>query len=342
MELIKENVSLKTLNTFGIDVNAKLFSSFQSIQELKHLIKINNTPNQGGKEILILGGGSNMLFTKNPEQWIWQNCIKGIEIVKDLPEELHLRVGAGENWHSFVLYCVNNNWGGIENLSLIPGCVGAGPMQNIGAYGVELKDSCTAVECVELKTGNSIVFNSEECEFGYRESIFKNKVKDKYVITFVYFRLSKNPKVNTQYGSIKEELEAMKISQPTIKDVSNAVIKIRQSKLPNPLELGNAGSFFKNPVISKDIFENIKLKFPDVISYPSSNGNIKLAAGWLIENCGLKGYREKNVGVHSKQALVLVNYGDSQGSEIWDLSEKVIQTVYQKYHVMLEREVNIY
>jgi UDP-N-acetylmuramate dehydrogenase len=336
---IQQNISLKTLNTFGIDVNAKLFSSFNTEDELKNLIEINQKEK---KEVLILGGGSNILFTKNPEQWVWQNCIKGIKPIFDSADTVILKVGAGENWHKFVLFCVDKNWGGIENLSLIPGCVGAGPMQNIGAYGVELKDTCYSVECIELKTGQSKTFTAQECEFGYRESIFKQKVKDQFVITYVYFKLSKNAAVNTQYGSIQQELEVMKITEPTLKDVSNAVINIRQSKLPNPLELGNAGSFFKNPLIPQAKFNTLKEKFPQIISYPAANGNIKLAAGWLIEQCGLKGYRQNNVGIHSKQALVIVNYGNSRGSDIWEVSEKVIQTVKETFDVELEREVNIY
>ena len=339
MQEPQKNISLKTLNTFGIDVSAELFSSFNTEAELKNLIELNKNEK---KEVLILGGGSNILFTKNPEQWVWQNCIKGIEVTSDSSNEVLLKVGAGENWHNFVLYCVDKNWGGIENLSLIPGCVGAGPMQNIGAYGAELKDTCHAVECIERKTGQSKTFTAQECEFGYRESIFKQKVKDQYVISYVYFKLSKNASVNTQYGSIQQELDAMKITEPTLKDVSNAVINIRQSKLPNPIELGNAGSFFKNPVVSQVKFNSIKEKFPQIISYPAANGNVKLAAGWLIEQCGLKGYRQNNVGIHSKQALVIVNYGNSKGSEIWELSEKVIQTVKEMFDVDLEREVNIY
>lgn len=339
MQEPQKNISLKTLNTFGIDVSAELFSSFNTEEELKYLIELNKNEK---KEVLILGGGSNILFTKNPEQWVWQNCIKGIEVISDSSNEVLIKVGAGENWHNFVLYCVDKNWGGIENLSLIPGCVGAGPMQNIGAYGAELKDTCHAVECIECKTGQSKTFTAQECEFGYRESIFKQKVKDQYVITYVYFKLSKNAKVNTQYGSIQQELDAMQIAEPTLKDVSNAVINIRKSKLPNPSELGNAGSFFKNPVISEAKFNSLKEKFPQIISYPAANGNVKLAAGWLIEQCGLKGFRQNNVGVHSKQALVIVNYGNSKGSEIWELSEKVIQTVKDTFDVELEREVNIY
>ena len=339
MNSIKENTSLKPLNTFGIDVNAELFSKFSSIQELQVLIAENRTQK---KEVLILGGGSNILFTKNPSQWIWQNCIKGIEVEYEDENSVELRVGAGENWHDLVIFCVDKNWGGIENLSLIPGCVGAGPMQNIGAYGVELKDTCIAVECLDRTSGVENKFSAIECEFGYRESIFKRKVKDKFIITYVYFKLSKNAKVNTQYGSIKDELNAMKVLTPTIKDVSEAVINIRKSKLPNPAELGNAGSFFKNPVVSKPAFDVLKEKFPDVVFYPAGDSNIKLAAGWLIEQCGLKGYRQGNVGIHSKQALVIVNYGGSKGFEVWDLSEKVIQTVKEKFGVELEREVNIF
>jgi UDP-N-acetylmuramate dehydrogenase len=339
MNFIKENISLKSLNTFGIDVFAELYSEFSTLHELQNLISENS---HRKKEILILGGGSNILFTKNPTQWVWKNCIKGIDVRYEDNDSVELRVGAGEDWHSFVLYCVNKNWGGIENLSLIPGCVGAGPMQNIGAYGAELKDTCSAVECIDRLSGEIKLFAAAECEFGYRESIFKRKVKDKFVITYVHFKLSKNAQINSQYGSIKDELDAMKVSFPTPRDVSTAVINIRQSKLPNPAELGNAGSFFKNPVINKMEFDKLKEKFADIVSFPTGDSNVKLAAGWLIEQCGLKGYKEQNVGVHSKQALVLVNYGGSSGSEIWNLSQKVIDIVKEKFGVELEREVNIY
>lgn len=336
---MQENVSLLPFNTFGIDVKAKLFSEFSTEKELFDLIELNKTKKE---TILILGGGSNVLFTKNLDLWVWKNNLKGIELISDQNDYVILKVGAGEVWHNLVSYCVEKNFGGIENLSLIPGCVGAGPMQNIGAYGVELKDVCVEVECMDRETGQKIKFSSIECEFGYRESIFKNKVKDKYVITHVHFKLSKNAKVNTQYGSIKDELAIMGIENPSIKDVSEAVINIRKSKLPDPALLGNAGSFFKNPVIDEQEFKRIEALFPTIVSYPSGNGKIKLAAGWLIEQCGLKGFRDKDAGIHQKQALVIVNYGKSTGKELWDLSEKVIAAVKNKFGVELEREVNIY
>jgi UDP-N-acetylmuramate dehydrogenase len=252
-----------------------------------------------------------------------------------------VRCAAGEVWHSFVLYCIDKGFAGIENLSLIPGNTGASPMQNIGAYGVEIKDTFHELEAIDLETGQLVSFSNADCEFGYRESVFKRKYKDRFMILSVTFRLSKKPVFHTDYGAIRQELDKMGISELSIKAISQAVINIRSSKLPDPKKLGNSGSFFKNPEVTADTYQRLLKAFPDLVAYPLDNGNYKLAAGWLIEQSGLKGYRSGDAGVHALQALVLVNYGHASGKEIYDLSSKVLETVDQKFGVMLEREVNI-
>lgn len=328
--------SLKSHNTFGIDATGNL-AVFQSAEELPALME--KTTN---KPTLILGGGSNLLFTKDPEGWIWKNEIKGIEILEETKDHVIIRSGAGENWHSFVLHCLRNNWGGLENLSLIPGKVGASPMQNIGAYGVEIKDVFHSLQAIRLSDGELIEFNQSECAFGYRESVFKRKLKDQFVIVSVAFRLSKKDhQIKTGYGDIQKELEKAAIQQPTIQDVSRAVIAIRSSKLPDPAELGNAGSFFKNPVVSSNVADRLIEKYPEMVQYPAGDSAVKLAAGWLIEKAGWKGFRKNDAGVHARQALVLVNYGQATGNEIWQLSEDILQDVQSKFGVTLEREVNI-
>jgi UDP-N-acetylmuramate dehydrogenase len=332
---IQENISLKEYNTFGISVQAKRFISVTSVYELQQLLKIE-------KNIFLLSGGSNMLLTKDIEKLVVHIDIKGISIDSENHNDIYLTVNAGENWHKFVLWCVSNNYGGIENLSLIPGSVGTCPIQNIGAYGVEVKDTITKVEAVEIKTGKLVSFSLEECQFGYRNSIFKNEVKGKYVLTSVGFKLTKKEhNLNTSYGAIETELASKEVIKPSLKDVSEAVIAIRQSKLPDPKKIGNSGSFFKNPVISKTHFEKIQKEFPKVPCYHISDQEIKVPAGWLIEQIGLKGKRFGNYGVHEKQALVLVNYGNASGEEIYQLAKKIQREVQTTFNISLEIEVNI-
>lgn len=328
--------SLKSHNTFGIEATGNL-AVFQSAEEFPALME--KTTN---KPTLILGGGSNLLFTQDPQGWIWKNEIKGIEILDQTQDQVIIRSGAGENWHSFVLHCLRNNWGGLENLSLIPGKVGASPMQNIGAYGVEIKDVFHSLQAIRLSDGELVDFNQEECAFGYRESVFKRKLKDQFVIVSVTFKLSrKEHQIKTGYGDIQKELEKASIDHPSIQDVSQAVIAIRSSKLPDPSELGNAGSFFKNPVVSTSVADSLLEKYPELVQYPAGDSAVKLAAGWLIEKAGWKGFRKNDAGVHARQALVLVNYGEATGKEIWQLSEDILQDVQSKFGVTLEREVNI-
>lgn len=332
---IQHNISLKKYNTFGIDVHAKRFVSVHSVYELQQVLKTE-------KDIFPLSGGSNMLLTKPIETLVVHLNIKGISIDREDENTVFLTVNAGENWHEFVLWCIDNNYGGIENLSLIPGNVGTCPIQNIGAYGVEVKDVITKVEAVEIETGKLVQFSNAECNFGYRNSIFKNEAKGKYVITSVCFRLTKKQhQLNTSYGAIENELLQKNINSPSIKDVSNAVIAIRQSKLPDPKEIGNSGSFFKNPVISKSLFEKIQSNFPEIPSYPVSNDEVKVPAGWLIEKSGFKGQRFGDAGVHTKQALVLVNYGNASGLEIYELAQKIQQEIKKRFDINLEIEVNV-
>ena len=332
---IKNNISLKPYNTFGIEVNAAKFLEINNSEELKNILSIIQD------DILILGGGSNVLFTRDFEGLVIKNNIKGIEVLNDNDDEIILKVGGGENWHEFVLYCIENGFAGVENLSLIPGSVGASPMQNIGAYVVEVKDLIVEVEAFDLKNFSIQNFSNQSCEFEYRGSIFKTKQKGNYFITAVTFKLSKSCKLNTSYGAIENELERMNIHNPTIKDVSNAVINIRKSKLPDPAEIGNSGSFCKNPIVSEEFKNEVQKKYPDAPNYPQNNGTYKLAAGWLIEKCGWKGKRIGNYGVHKNQALVLVNYEGANGSDIFDLAEKSIQSVNQVFGILLEREVNL-
>ena len=332
---IKKNTSLKSFNTFGIDVMATSFVEVQNIEEVKSVLSNNKQP------LLILGGGSNLLFTTDFEGLVIKNNLKGITVVEENDSEIYLRIGAGEVWHEFVLYSIENGYAGIENLSLIPGNVGASPMQNIGAYGVEVKDVITEVEALHLKDYSLNTFSNEACEFGYRSSVFKTSEKGNYFITAVTFKLNKQAKVNTSYGAIDSELKRLEIENPTIKDVSRAVINIRSSKLPDPKKIGNSGSFFKNPVISEAQKNKILANYPDAPNYFQSNGDFKMAAGWLIEKCGWKGKRIDNYGVHDLQALVLVNYGGAKGSEIYSLSEQIIESVNSKFGIILEREVNI-
>jgi UDP-N-acetylmuramate dehydrogenase len=335
---VQENVSLKPFNTFGIDAQAKYFASFNSVIELEETL---NSKIPTFRSKLILGGGSNILFTKNFDGIVLRNEIKGIDLIKEDEKYLYVKAGAGENWHQFVLFCLKHNYAGVENLSLIPGNVGASPMQNIGAYGVEIKDVFHQLEAYHLNDKAVHSFSLNDCEFGYRESVFKKKYKDQFVITSVTYRLHKHPHFNTSYGAIKTELEAMGVKELSIQAISQAVINIRSSKLPDWKVVGNAGSFFKNPIIESDQLYQLKNSYPGIVSFPAGEGYAKLAAGWLIEQCGWKGYREGDAGCYPKQALVLVNYGGAKGEEIYRLSEKIIRTVKEKFGVTLEREVNI-
>jgi UDP-N-acetylmuramate dehydrogenase len=282
------------------------------------------------------------LFTKNFDGIVIKNNIKGIEVLGENDDHVFVQAGAGETWHEFVLYCINQGWHGIENLSLIPGNVGASPMQNIGAYGVEIKDVFHELEAVHIASGETHYFDKNACEFGYRESVFKKEMKNQYLISSVSFKLSKKPSFSVEYGAIKQELEQMNVSELTAKNISNAVINIRSSKLPDPKKLGNAGSFFKNPVIDTDLYEQVKKEHENLVAYPAGEGKMKLAAGWLIDQAGWKGKVVGNCGVHDLQALVLVNHGGATGEEIYDLSSEVLQSVKEKFGVDLEREVNIY
>jgi UDP-N-acetylmuramate dehydrogenase len=336
--ILQRNASLRPFNTFGIDQKAEVLARFGSAAELKALLA---SPELQGMPRLILGGGSNVLFTRDYPGAVLLNEVKGITLVREDDEHVWVKAGAGETWHALVLHAVANGWGGIENMSLIPGKVGAGPMQNIGAYGVELKDVFDELEAFHVEDGTVHRFDRVACAFGYRESFFKRAGKDRFVILSVTVRLRKHPKVNTTYGSIKHELEKRGIAHPTIKDVSDAVIAIRRSKLPDPTELGNAGSFFKNPVVPAELAERIKAHTPDLVTYPGGDGAVKLAAGQLIEKAGWKGFREGAVGVHRDQALVLVNHGGATGAMIFDLSERIFASVRDRFGVELEREVNI-
>ncbi len=332
---ILNNISLKEYNTFGVECYAKRFVSIDSFYDLQQLLKTE-------KDLFLLSGGSNILLTKDIEKLVVLINIKGISIDRENKNTVHLTVNSGENWHEFVLWCISQDYGGLENLSLIPGNVGTCPIQNIGAYGVEVKDTITKVEAIEIETGKLITFANAECQFGYRNSIFKNDVKGKYIITSVSFELTKtNHQLNTSYGAIEVALQEKKITNPTIKDVSDAVISIRKSKLPDPKEIGNSGSFFKNPVISTEQFSQLQKEYPAIPSYKISEATTKVPAGWLVEQCGFKGKRFGDAGVHEKQALVLVNYANASGLEIYNLGKSIQQTVFNKFKIDLEIEVNI-
>jgi UDP-N-acetylmuramate dehydrogenase len=336
--MIEQYVSLKPYNTFGLDAKAKLMARVSSISVLQETLADSKLKSE---ERFILGGGSNILLTRDVDGLVIKNEIAGIEVIDEAPSHYLVKSGAGVVWHELVVHCIENNYAGIENLSLIPGNVGAAPMQNIGAYGVELKDVFHSLEAVEMSTGNVETFSAADCEFGYRESVFKRKLKGQFIISSVTLKLNKNPNINTSYGAIEQELERLGVASPTIQDVSRAVINIRQSKLPDPKELGNSGSFFKNPVVPTSKYEELKLKHPNIPGYPAGE-NTKLAAGWLIEQCGWKGKVVGKTGSHAKQALVLVNYGNATCVEIFELSERIMQSVYDTFGVQLEREVNVY
>lgn len=323
-----------------MDVSADYLSEVNSPEEIQQVLEFRDKKNI---PLFILGGGSNILFSRNIHELVLLNRLKGIEIVDENSNHVWVQASAGENWHQFVQYCINNDWGGIENLSLIPGNVGASPMQNIGAYGVEIKDVFHSLEAVNLSDGKTKEFSAKECSFGYRESVFKQEEKGKWLITKVNYKLTKdNHILKTGYGAITSELEAMNVKKPSIQSISEAVIRIRRSKLPNPEEIGNAGSFFKNPVVDISVMQQIQSQYADVVNYPAGENQVKLAAGWLIEKAGWKGYRKGDAGVHKNQALVLVNYGHSAGNEISDLADQIIEDIENKFGVKLEKEVNIY
>jgi UDP-N-acetylmuramate dehydrogenase len=333
---LKNNISLKPFNTFGIDVNASKFVSIDSLQNLKDILNTNPV------DLLTLGGGSNMLLTKDVEALVLQINLKGISVISSFKNSVHVEVAAGENWHELVCWCLNKDFGGLENLSLIPGNVGTAPIQNIGAYGVELKDSFISCEAIHIHTKELRTFTKEECNFGYRNSIFKQELKGQYIITSVVFELSRyDHSLKTNYGAIEAELQNSAIETPTIQDVSKAVISIRNSKLPDPKIIGNSGSFFKNPVISYSKFEVLQNQFPQIQHYKVSVDAIKIPAGWLIDTAGFKGKTFGNFGVHSKQALVLVNYGGASGKDILNLSQQIQKAVKYIFDIDLETEVNI-
>ncbi|WP_339653345.1 UDP-N-acetylmuramate dehydrogenase [uncultured Maribacter sp.] len=335
--IIHENFSLKNHNTFGIDTTAKYFVEINSLEELISIIGNNDYPRK-----IVIGGGSNILLTDNIDALFIHINLKGKSIVSESSDRALVKIMAGEKWHEMVLWTIENNYGGLENMSLIPGNTGTAPIQNIGAYGVELKDCFVSCEAIRIEDLQLITLTKEECKFGYRDSYFKNEGKDKYVITSVTFSLTKNNHIiNSGYGAIEEQLERDAIKNPTIKDISNAVIAIRQSKLPDPKVLGNSGSFFKNPMVSKEIFNEFISKYPEAPFYKITDLIYKIPAGWLIEKCGFKGKRFGDAGVHEKQALVLVNYNKATGKEILALASKIIEEVQNKFNITISPEVNL-
>ena len=334
---IQNNFSLKNYNTFGIEAKAKQFVAIHSNQELKTILEKHLTDKK-----FVLGGGSNMLLTQDIEALVIHVDIKGRKIIEENDDFVWVESQAGENWHEFVLWTINQNFGGLENMSLIPGNVGTTPVQNIGAYGTEIKDTFVSCQAMNIATQEMRTFTKDECHFGYRESVFKNEIKDQYIITSVVFKLSKrNHKINTSYGDITAELEKNHITTPSLIDVSNAVIAIRKSKLPDPKELGNSGSFFKNPILLKTDFEKIHLNFPEMKYYEISSTEVKVPAGWLIEQAGFKGKRFGDAGIHKNQALVLVNYGNATGQEILNVSRDIQETVFKTFGIHIEAEVNV-
>ncbi len=338
MSLIRQHVNLQSLNTFGIEAFCEHFVEIHSVQDFQHLLQ---EPIYRNSAKLILGGGSNVLFTQDFKGLVIKNVMKGIEIVGEEEGHVLVKASAGEVWHDFVLWCIEHQLNGLENLSLIPGCVGASPMQNIGAYGVEIKDVFERLEACSMENGEMRVFHKADCDFGYRESVFKHVYKNKFLICSVTFRLSKKPLPNTSYGAILTELDKLGIQSPSAKDVSEAVMRIRRSKLPDPKVMGNAGSFFKNPEVPSEKYIQLKETHPNLVAYALANGHYKLAAGWLIEHCGLKGFEHKGAAVHQLQALVLVNKQQARGNDVLELSSMVMKKVFDTFGVQLEREVNI-
>ena len=333
---IQQNISLKKYNTFGIEASSKYFSVFSNSDELNEILI--QFP---GINKLILGGGSNILFAENFDGLILKNEVNGIELIDEDDRHVYVKAGGGENWNSFVAECVTRNWGGIENLALIPGNVGASPIQNIGAYGVEIKSAFYELEAYHLREHKVYTFTVNDCEFGYRDSIFKNRYKSEFVILSVTYCLNKFPTINISYIALEKELNKVNIKEPGIRDVADAVIRIRQSKLPDPALIGNAGSFFKNPTVIESTFERLKIEYQDIGGYDNGAGEVKLSAGWLIEQCGWKGFKKGDAGCYPKQALVLVNYGNASGKDILDLSNDIRQSVKSKFGIELDTEVNI-
>lgn len=336
--VIYQNISLKPYNTFGIDVKAEQFVEVKTIEEVQVLC---TTFILAERKNLILGGGSNILLTKDFDGMVIKMNLKGLDIIKEDENHAWVKAMSGEVWHDFVMYCINKNLSGVENLSLIPGCVGAAPMQNIGAYGTEIKETFEELFAVEMESGKLVKFTNAECKFGYRESIFKHEAKGRYIIVAVTFKLSKKPNYNITYGALKEKLTHDGIAEPSLKAISDAVIAIRVAKLPDPKELGNSGSFFKNPEISNTEFNALKEKFSDIKGFPLPDNKVKVPAGWLIEQCGWKGKKVGNTGAHKNQALVLVNYGNATGKEIWNMAIAIQQSVQEKFGINIEPEVNI-
>lgn len=340
---LKENISLLPYNTFGMNVLARQFAEADSVDGLQQILEDHRKKSSLKEPLLILGGGSNILFTKDFDGCVIKNGLKGIQLLREDQEYYYVKAAGGEIWHSFVMHCIEKGYAGAENLSLIPGSVGAAPIQNIGAYGVEQKDIFHELEALHLHENSIRSYAHEECRFGYRDSVFKNSEKGKYIILSVTFRLSKTPAYRTSYGAISQELEKMGVKDLSIGAISQAVCNIRRSKLPDPAKIGNAGSFFKNPTVTANKFEALKKEHPSIVGYPSANaaGDVKLAAGWMIEQCGWKGKTLGSYGVHKDQALVLVNYGGSNGQAIFDLSEEILRSVQARFGVELEREVVI-
>jgi len=332
--ILREN--LKKYNTFGISVFCNNIFDVYTESDFADFVKLAKRPYR------ILGGGSNVLLTQDLNEDILVNKIKGIKIIEEGDEEVLIEVGGGEIWHQLVMWSAAHNLGGIENMALIPGSVGAAPIQNIGAYGIEQKDAFVSLRAVDRSTGNIVWFSKEECRFGYRDSIFKNEAKDKYIIVAVQYLLQKNTQPEMGYKDVKELLSERGIKQPTVLELAQAVIDIREAKLPNPSVIGNAGSFFKNPVISLENFESLKNTFPEIPNYPAGEGQIKLAAAWLIDQCGYKGKRHGNTGSYQNQALVIVNHGGATGTEIWEYAQMIQQDVKTKFGVELEAEVNVW
>lgn len=334
---IQNNFSLKKYNTFGIEAKAKQFVAVHNSDELKTILH-----DHSSEPKFILGGGSNMLLTQDIQALVIHVDLKGKKVIKEDDDFAWVESQAGENWHEFVLWTIGQDFGGLENMSLIPGNVGTTPVQNIGAYGTEIKDTFVSCDAMDIATQQIKTFSKEECNFGYRESIFKHEAKDQYVITSVVFKLTKrNHKINTSYGDILKELEKQNVSTPTVKDVSNAVIAIRQSKLPDPKELGNSGSFFKNPIIPKEQYEKAHAQHPEMPHYVVSETEVKVPAGWLIERAGFKGKRFGDAGIHKNQALVLVNYGNATGQEILNVSKDIQATILKEFGIAIEAEVNV-
>jgi len=334
----KQNVSLKPFNTFGIDITSRYFAEINVEDDYQKLL---SSPLLKENRLLIIGEGSNILFSNDFEGLVVKINTKGIEILAEDADEVTIKVQAGENWNDFVKFCISKKYTGIENLSMIPGNVGGSPVQNIGAYGVEVKDAIQEVEVLEIETGEKTIFSNAECKFGYRNSIFKNELKNKFIITSVTFKLSKKACFSVSYGSIAKELRAMCLRKVTLESVGEAVCNLRTQKLPDPKDLGNGGSFFKNPIVSAEKYGKLKSLFPNIIAYEVPGIGYKLAAGWMIEQCQWKGKRLGNVGVYDKQALIIVNYGEAKGTEVLEFAEKIRESVQQKFDIKLDFEINV-